>query len=183
MSRYPSLPDKPWNNAAPGVHLAKIGRIFMLLIFLLSMVGGSVTSVQAATAINFTAGELLSRPTDDSIMISIVPDTTIEYQYQYGLVAGSYTWQTSNYTATGGQPHEIVISGLQANTQYYYRMRYHAPGDLPNDWVIREEHSFDLTQAGSYYYVVASMSAGDAPIGASNRTGVFVYGVAPGSGP
>ena len=41
----------------------------------------------------------------------------------------------------------------------------------------------DLTVAGSYYYVVASMSASDAPVGASNRTGVFVFGVAPGSGP
>ena len=41
----------------------------------------------------------------------------------------------------------------------------------------------DLTVAGSYYYVVASMSAGDAPVGASSRTGVFVFGVAPSSGP
>ena len=41
----------------------------------------------------------------------------------------------------------------------------------------------DLTVAGSYYYVVASMSAGDAPVGASNRTGVFVFGLTPGSGP
>jgi len=114
----------------------------VLLIFLLSMVGGSVTSVQAASTTTFAAGELLSRPTDHSIMISIVPDTTIEYHYQYGTSAGSYTSMTPNYTATGGQPHEIVISGLQANTQYTYRMRYHAPGDLPNDWVIREEHSF-----------------------------------------
>jgi hypothetical protein len=114
----------------------------MLLIFLLSAVAGSVTRVQAATAISFTAGELLSRPTDDSITISIVPETTIEYQYQYGIAAGTYTSTTPNYTATGGQPHEIVISSLQANTQYYYRMRYHAPGDPMTDWVTREEHSF-----------------------------------------
>jgi hypothetical protein len=83
------------------------------------MVEGSATSVQAATEITFAAGELLSRPTDDSITISIVPDTTIEYQYQYGTSAGSYPSTTSNYIATGGQPHEVVISGLQAHTQYY----------------------------------------------------------------
>ena len=45
-----------------------------------------------------------------------------------GLSAGSYTGQTANVTATAGQPSEVVISGLTANTQYYYRMQYHAPG-------------------------------------------------------
>ena len=53
---------------------------------------------------------------------------------------GSYTGQTSNSTAIGGQPHQVVISGLTANTKYYYRMRYHLPGET--DWVERPEHSF-----------------------------------------
>ena len=101
----------------------------MLLVLLLSLVGGSATRVQAATTITFTGEELLGKPTDTSITINIVPASTIEYHYQYGTSPGSYTWQTANYTATGGQPHEIVISGLTANTQYYYRMRYHLPGD------------------------------------------------------
>lgn len=41
----------------------------------------------------------------------------------------------------------------------------------------------DLAQAGSYYYVVASMSASDALVGASNRTGAFAFGLTPGGGP
>ena len=39
-----------------------------------------------------------------------------------------------------------------------------------------------LTVAGNtYYYVVAPMNASDAPIGASNRTGAFVFGLVPGN--
>ena len=39
----------------------------------------------------------------------------------------------------------------------------------------------DLTGPGNtYYYVVAPVDASDAPIGASNRTGAFVFGLAPG---
>ena len=39
-----------------------------------------------------------------------------------------------------------------------------------------------LTVAGNtYYYVVAPMNASDEPIGASNRTGAFVFGLVPGN--
>ena len=42
----------------------------------------------------------------------------------------------------------------------------------------------DLTGAGNtYFYVVVPMNASDEPVGASNRTGVYVFGVTPGSGP
>ena len=114
----------------------------MLLVFLLSMVAGSATSARAASTITFAAEELLGKPESTSITINIIPDSTIEYHYQYGLSAGANTWQTANVTATAGQPSEITITGLTANTKYYYRMQYHAPGDAMNDWVNRTEHSF-----------------------------------------
>jgi hypothetical protein len=120
-------------------HLTQAGRLFMFLLILLALLGGSVTS-KAATTITFTAEELLGKPTDTSISINIVPASTIEYHYQYGTASGVYTGQTPNATATGGQPHNVVISGLTANTRYYYRMRYHLPGET--DWVLRTEHSF-----------------------------------------
>jgi hypothetical protein len=112
----------------------------MLVLILLALLGGSATRIEAATVITFTAEELLGRPTDTSITISIVPASTIEYHYQYGTASGVYTGQTSNATAAGGQPHKTVIGGLTANTRYYYRMRYHLPGET--DWVVRAEHSF-----------------------------------------
>jgi hypothetical protein len=112
------------------------------LSILLSMMGSPGIGVKAASTITFTGEELLGKPEDTSITINIVPATTIEYHYQYGLTSGANTWSTSDETATGGQPSEITITGLTPNTQYYYRMQYHAPGDGTGDWVNRTEHSF-----------------------------------------
>ena len=121
-------------------HMTRAARLLMVLVIALSLVGGSAIRTQAATTITFTAEELLGRPTDTSVTINIVPASTIEYHYQYGTAPGDYDFQTATVTATGGQPHEITISGLAANTKYYYRMRYHLPGET--DWVERTEHSF-----------------------------------------
>ena len=106
-----------WNKTASRIQLTRIGKVSMLLVFVLSLVGGSATSIEAATEITFTGGELLGKPTATSITINIVPASTIEYHYQYGTVSGVYSGQTPNVTATGGQPSEVVISGLTANTQ------------------------------------------------------------------
>jgi hypothetical protein len=130
------------SKTASGVQLHRIERGILLAFFVSWFATGSAIGVQAATEITFSGPELLGRPTDTSVTINIVPDATIEYSYQYGTTSGLYTGQTSPATATGGQPHETTITGLQPNTHYYYRMRYHAPGDGMNDWVTRDEHSF-----------------------------------------
>ena len=122
--------------------------ILLLVVVYLSSLLPLGGIVNAATPISFTGEELLGTPTDTSITINIVPATTIEYHCQYGTSSGSYTGQTSNVIATGGQPHEVIMSGLTPNTQYYYRMQYHAPGDAMNDWVNRAEHSFWTQRSG-----------------------------------
>ncbi len=123
-------------------HQRKPFTISLLIAFsiLFSMVGMPAMRVNAATTITFTGEELLGKPEDTSITINIVPDSTIEYHYQYGLSAGANTWSTDNVTAAGGQPSEVTISELTANTHYFYRMQYHLPGEL--DWIDRSEHSF-----------------------------------------
>ncbi len=126
---------------------ARVFSIFVILSILLSVVGVPNFTAKAASTITFAGQELLGRPTNNSITINIVPNTTIEYHYQYGLTAGANTWSTSNVTATGGQPHEVIITGLSPNTQYFYRMQYHAPGDSMSDWVNRSEHSFRTQRA------------------------------------
>jgi uncharacterized repeat protein (TIGR02543 family) len=117
-----------------------IFSLFITLSLLLGAMGMPAMGVMAATTITFSGAELLGRPTSNSITIKIVPDTTIEYHYQYGLTAGANTWMTGNLTATGGQPSEQTITGLSPNRQYFYRMQYHLPGEP--DWVNRTEHSF-----------------------------------------
>ncbi|MBK6282516.1 MAG: metallophosphoesterase [Draconibacterium sp.] len=91
--------------------------------------------------VDFTASELLGKPTNESITINVVPASDIDQLfYEYGTSPGVYTGQSATTSASGGQPKEIVISGLQPNTKYYYRMKYSTDDGI--NWVEREEHSF-----------------------------------------
>jgi phosphodiesterase/alkaline phosphatase D-like protein len=124
----------------PRSRLLRFGRGLLIGILMMGLLWGSVPIVNAATTVSFSGGELVGNPTDTSIAINVVPDEDIEYIYDYGTSSGSLTLSAGPFLATGGQPHEIVINGLLPNTQYFYQMRYHAPGE--GDWVIRDEHSF-----------------------------------------
>ncbi|NLF52436.1 MAG: hypothetical protein GX577_15015, partial [Leptolinea sp.] len=80
------------------------------------------------------------RPTDTSISIKIVPDSDIQYYYEYGTSPGSYTaGQTATISAEGGEPSTATMTGLSPNTHYYYRMQYNYNS---TGWVVRPEHSF-----------------------------------------
>ncbi len=81
MSRYHLPSSTSRNNVPSAVRLASIGKIFIILVFLLSLFGGAASSVQATT-ITFTGDELLGKPTDTSITINIVPASAIEYYYR-----------------------------------------------------------------------------------------------------
>jgi hypothetical protein len=137
-----------------------IFSFFLMISMVLGLVQTPTFSANAASTITFTAEELLGKPEDHSITINIVPASEIQYHYQYGLSSGVYTWQTANITASSGQPSEVVISGLTSNTQYFYRMQYHAVGDAMDDWVNRSEHSFwtQRSQGSSFTFAVTSDS-------------------------
>ena len=93
---------------------------------------------------------LLGRPTDESITANIIPDANAEFYVEYGASSGSYDDQTSTFSATANVPSEIVISDLDANTEYFYRIVYRQTGTT--EWNYAEEHSF-ITQrsAGSSF--------------------------------
>ncbi len=139
---------------------ARLFSFFVIINLLLSLAGSPNLHVQAATPITFTADELLGRPEDDSITINIVPPSDIVYHYQYGLTPGANTQSTGNVAAAAGQPSEITITGLTPNTQYYYRMQYHAPTDGMDDWVNRTEHSFwtQRSPGSAFIFTVTSDS-------------------------
>jgi hypothetical protein len=126
----------------------RVGRVFFLLVFIVSLFASFPTRAEAATAVSFSGGELLGKPTDTSITINIVPDAAIEYYYEYGTSPGTYTHETPPLTAPAGEAHEVVISGLSPNTRYYYHMIY--DGDLDvNDgnYIVRDEHTFHTQRA------------------------------------
>ena len=111
----------------------------IVLLFSLSSIGGEVHA-----AVTFAAPELLARPTATSITVNVVPSANGQVYFQYGTVSGSYTDHTSTATLTSGIPTDVVISGLTANTKYYYRMASSSDG---SSWTYGTEHSFHTQRA------------------------------------
>ena len=159
MSHCQSQPIRSRNNIPSATHLPAVWRAFILLLLLLSLVGGTAARVKADTII-FTADELLGKPTGTSITINIVPASAIEYRYQYRKASeASYTAQTSPVTAVAGAPSEATITGLSPNTRYYYRMLYDGDGHVEDgDFETRTEHSFWTQRAKGSTFVFAVTS-------------------------
>ena len=116
--------------------------LIVVLVMMLVQGMNGITSASAATTISFTGAELVGLPTDSSVVINIIPNSAIEYYYEYGKTSGALNLQTGYFSAGANEVSEVEITGLDENTEYYYRLKYHAPGDEMDDWVTRDEHSF-----------------------------------------
>ena len=90
-----------------------------------------------------TFNEILGRPTDTSITASILFDSQVDTYIEYGVVSGNYTLSTAVVTSVIGQPVVTKISGLTAETRYYYRTRYRKFGT--STYLAGTEHHF-ITQ-------------------------------------
>jgi phosphodiesterase/alkaline phosphatase D-like protein len=77
-----------------------------------------------ASSPDFIATAITGRPTDHSIAVNVVPAVALDIYYEYGTAAGAYTAKTAPQSASAGVPLETLISGLQSNTRYYYRLNY-----------------------------------------------------------
>ena len=98
----------------------------------------------AASAGNAFSGSLiLGRPTDRSIVINALANSNCAAYFEYGTQSGIYSGQTVVTNLVAGQPAEIAIGSLQANTRYYYRLRYQAAGEA--GFSADTEHTF-MTQ-------------------------------------
>jgi hypothetical protein len=84
--------------------------------------------------------ELLGRPTANSITLLFTFSDSVEISIQYGTASGVYTNQTVWQTYAGNIPIEIIISGLNANTKYYYRVNYRHPNT--SGFKSRPEYTF-----------------------------------------
>jgi autotransporter-associated beta strand protein len=122
--------------------------------------GGELIPASASTGtVSFTAVEHLGNPTDTSIAINVVPDANATIYYEYGTASGAYTQQTPPVAALASQPAEVILSGLQPNTRYFYRMRYEAAAN-PGTWTARNEYQFRTQRAAgsTYSFVLTSDS-------------------------
>jgi uncharacterized protein (TIGR03437 family) len=103
-----------------------------------------VAPALAATP-NFTM--ILGQPTDRSVTVNARADATVEMYFEYGVKSTVYTVQTKSAIATadpyaaGFFVQQAVMSGLQADTQYYYRMGYRTAGST-GAFTLGTEYSF-----------------------------------------
>jgi hypothetical protein len=93
---------------------------------------------------NFT--EILGRPTDSTITMSILFDQNEDVYWEYGSVSGVYTSFTSTAVAPANTPLEFDFTNLQPDTKYFYRTRYRTSG-TSGAFLTGTEHSFHTQRA------------------------------------
>jgi hypothetical protein len=94
---------------------------------------------------DFSASEILGRPTNTSVTVNVVPANNMEIYYEYGTSSGNCTNETPTVTATANTPIESLIEKLAPNSRYYYRLRYCQPG--AGQFAVGTEHTFVTQRA------------------------------------
>ena len=92
------------------------------------------------SAQNIIFSELLSKPTASSVTVHLFFADSAEVSVKYGTASGTYSGQTTWQTFADSVATETLISGLQADTKYYYRVLYRHPGDTAT--TVRPEFTF-----------------------------------------
>ena len=94
---------------------------------------------------NIIQAEILGRPTNNSITVQAFFDASVEVCIQYGVISGNYPNQTAWQTFAANEPAEIIVSNLQSDTKYFYRMYYRQPSTA--NFTARPEHTFHTQRA------------------------------------
>ncbi len=78
------------------------------------------------TGQNFT--EVLGRPTNTAVTMSILFDQQQDVYWEYGTSPGTYNHTTATMTVMKDSCYEVDFTNLDNNTKYYYRTRYRTTG-------------------------------------------------------
>jgi hypothetical protein len=98
-----------------------------------------------------TYNEILGRPSDKSITISILADQQAEVYWEYGTEPESYSQRTSTFLVIAGVPLETDFTGLNADTKYFYRTLIRMEG-TSTGFQTGQEHTFHTQRsAGSSF--------------------------------
>lgn len=118
------------------------------LLLLFALMAGATSFAQT-----LQHAEILGRPTDKSIVVQVVFEDDAEVCVQFGATSGSLNNQTPWQTFAAGEPAEILISGLEPNRRYFYRVCHRLPG--AGNFTTRAERTFHtLRPKGSTFSFV-----------------------------
>ena len=65
---------------------------------------------------------ILARPTDKSVTVSVLAYKDMTARISYGTASGKLEKQTDDRQLKKGEPVEFVLTGLEPNTRYFYRL-------------------------------------------------------------
>lgn len=119
-------------------------KIFFILIIL----------ILSKSAMSQTFTEILGRPTNNSVTMSILFDQQAEVYWEYGGSSGNYNMNTATYTTALDSALEVDFINLNPNTKYYYRTRYRATGST-SAFLTGQEHSFHTARPSGSNFVFA----------------------------
>ncbi|NUQ51747.1 MAG: metallophosphoesterase family protein [Phycisphaerales bacterium] len=74
--------------------------------------------------------QILGRPTDRAVTISVLSAATVDAFVEYGTTRGSYTKKTPVRTVNAGTPAEFELGDLSPSTAYFYRVQTKAAGEV-----------------------------------------------------
>ena len=138
-------------------------KVFWFVVGLVVVTMLPVSSVRGQ--VSFPGPELLGRPTDSSVTVNVVASAAIQAYFEYGTQSGGPYTQTSPasgaanpVSAAANVPLVVVLSGLNPDTQYFYRMVYRQTST--SSWITRDEHSFHTQRppGSTFTFTVAADS-------------------------
>lgn len=84
--------------------------------------------------------EMLGRPTDNSITVSVLLKKKCDFFIEYVDASGNFKNKTDLVSNISNKPDKMEITGLLADTKYFYRTQYKVSGS--SNFITGEEHSF-----------------------------------------
>ncbi len=100
--------------------------------------GGRNTSFEYGPAESHS--QILGRPTDDSITLSVLSASDVEAYVEFGENKGTYARKTRTLRSNAGSPFEFELERLKPDTRYFYRLCSRQPGQ--DRFVVGNEYTF-----------------------------------------
>ncbi|MFN8241770.1 MAG: metallophosphoesterase [Bacteroidales bacterium] len=101
--------------------------------------------------------EILCRPGNNSMSLSILFDYDAEVYWEYGTSPGDYSMKTATERIQKSEPRVAVFSNLLSDSRYYYRTRFRKDGDQ-GSFGMSLEHSFHTARnpGSSFTFTIES---------------------------
>ena len=123
-------------------------RSLLLMAATTAVAGTSIGKAIGVTAPVIT--QVLGRPTDTSIAVSVLASQPITTFVEYGTTKTRYTGKTGQLQTAPSSPAVFDIKGLRAGTKVYYRVNYKGASDTT--FVNGKQYSFTTARkAGSTF--------------------------------